>query len=381
MNPTRAPWPYHTKLVVSLLVLSLFIYLLFRFSIVIAPMVLAAILAYVISPLAGLFSARLHLPKVPAILLAYIVLLLLAAIIPAIAFPILIKEVQETDLSLKAVLTGAQEFLATPINIAGINLDLSRFITQANEAIRGLSEAFVGQTIALVVNVITSAVWVIFIFVFSFYLVKDGDKLRDWIESLVPPAYQDDFIRLRDQISGIWSAFFRGQIVLASVVAIMFTIAGLVLGIPFAIGMGLLAGILEFLPSVGHGIWMVIAAILAFFIGSTWLPIPNWVFAILIVILHMFFQQFDLNYLIPRIIGRRVHLPPIVVILGIVSGAVLAGILGIPLAAPTIASARVVGRYIYSNIFDLEPFPPDAELPTLSANPKWWRNPVKERIK
>lgn len=381
MISTRTPWPYHTKLVVSLLVLSLFIYLLFRFSIVIAPMVLAIILAYIISPLAGLFSARLHLPKVLAILLAYIVLLLLVAIIPAIALPILIKEIQETDLSLKAVLTGTQEFLATPVNIAGISIDLSRFVTQANEAIRGLSEAFVGQTIALVADVITSAVWVIFIFVFSFYLVKDSDNLREWIENHIPPAYRDDFIRLRDQISGIWSAFFRGQIVLAMVVAVLFIIAGLILGIPFAIGMGILAGILEFLPSVGHGIWMVIAALLAFFIGSTWLPIPNWIFALLIVILHMFFQQFDLNYLIPRIIGRRVHLPPIVVILGIVSGAVLAGILGIPLAAPTIASARVVGRYIYSNIFDLEPFPQDAELPALSANPKWWRHPVKERAK
>jgi predicted PurR-regulated permease PerM len=110
-------------------------------------------------------------------------------------------------------------------------------------------------------------------------------------------------------------------------------------------------------------------------------PGPNWAFAILIVVLHMVFQQFDLNYLIPRIIGRRVHLPPIVVILGIVTGAVLAGILGIPLAAPTIASARVIGRYIYSNLFDLEPFPVEEEQPLLSVNPKWWQHPAKDRIK
>jgi predicted PurR-regulated permease PerM len=381
MNSTRPPWPYQTKLVVSLLVLGFLIYMLFRFSVVIAPIVLAIILAYIISPLATLFTNRLHLPKVLSILLAYIVLLFLVGLIPVLALPILITEIQETDLSLKTVLASAQGLLVSPIHVAGISIDLTRFVTQANDAIRGLSQAFVSQTLTLVVDVITSIVWVIFIFVFSFYLVKDSDKLRSWVEDRVPPVYRSDFIRLRDQINGIWSAFFRGQIVLATVVAIMFTVIGLVLGIPFAIGMGVLAGILEFLPSVGHGIWMVIAASLAFFIGSTWLPLPNWVFAMLIIGLHMVFQQFDLNYLIPRIIGRRVHLPPIVVILGIVSGAVLAGILGIPLAAPTIASARVIGRYIYSNIFDLEPFPAEEEPSTLAANPKWWRHPAKERIR
>jgi predicted PurR-regulated permease PerM len=78
---------------------------------------------------------------------------------------------------------------------------------------------------------------------------------------------------------------------------------------------------------------------------------------LIVMALHLVYQQFDLNYLIPRIIGRSVHLPPLVVILGIVSGAVLAGVLGIFLAAPTIASARVLGRYIFSNLFDLPPFP------------------------
>jgi predicted PurR-regulated permease PerM len=73
--------------------------------------------------------------------------------------------------------------------------------------------------------------------------------------------------------------------------------------------------------------------------------------------LHVVFQQVDLNYLIPRIIGRRVHLHPMVVILGIVAGALLAGVLGVLLAAPTIASARLLGRYLKAYLFDLPPAP------------------------
>jgi hypothetical protein len=89
--------------------------------------------------------------------------------------------------------------------------------------------------------------------------------------------------------------------------------------------------------------------------------------------LHLIFEQFDLNYLIPRIIGRSVHLPPVVVILGIVSGALLAGVLGIFLAAPTIASLRVLGRYIYANLFDLDPFPIASSSPLPPPNPRWWQ--------
>jgi len=68
-----------------------------------------------------------------------------------------------------------------------------------------------------------------------------------------------------------------------------------------------------------------------------------------------------------------VHLPPLVVILGIVTGALLAGVLGIFLAAPTIASARVLGRYIYAYLLDEDPFPGEFSPALPPPNPRWWR--------
>ena len=239
---------------------------------------------------------------------------------------------------------------------------------------QGILEPAFGQTVGIAFDVISSLVWIVFIVVVSFYLIKDAQALRSWLESLVPPVYRDDYIRLRGMTGEIWAAFFRGQLVLVFVVATIFTVAGFILGLPFALAMGVLAGLLEFLPSIGHAIWLTIASILAFFLGSTWMPVPNWVFLLIIIGFHLIFQQFDLNYLLPRIIGRRVQLPPLVVIIGIVSGAVLAGVLGIFLAAPTIASARVIGRYIYANLFDMDPFPDTSisrKLPP--PDPQWWR--------
>ena len=94
---------------------------------------------------------------------------------------------------------------------------------------------------------------------------------------------------------------------------------------------------------------------------------------LIIIGLHIIFEQFDLNYLIPRIIGRSVHLPPLVVILGIVAAAFVAGVFAIPLAAPTIASARIFGRYIFANLFNMEWTPISFTEPLPPPKTYWWK--------
>lgn len=373
MQSTRSPWSTSTKLTIVLLLLGLGIFLLYRFRAVITPLVLAIILAYILLPIANWIERRLRVRRALAILLAFLILIVCLTAIPLLLIPPLAAQATELNLDIQRIYAEFEALLGNRYVIAGQTIDVQAALRQASGSVRGLLEPFFGQTLLFAIEIVSSLVWVIFILVISFYLVKDSAILQGWIESLVSPAYREDFIRLRSEISQIWSAFFRGQLVLALIVATIFTLIGFTIGLPFTLAMGVLAGLLEFMPSLGHGIWLVIATLLSLFVGSTWLPLPNWVFALIVIGMHLFFQQFDLNYLIPRVIGRRLHLPPLVVILGIVGGALLAGVLGIVLAAPTIASLRVVGRYLYTNLLDMEPFPvPIAEdLPP--PNPRWWR--------
>jgi predicted PurR-regulated permease PerM len=369
----RARWSMQTKFAVSLLLLALFVYLVFRFRVIIGPLILAVILAFILTPLVNLIQNRLHLRRVLAIGLCYLVLLAAAITLPLGIAPLLAAQISGLNLDVQLLLSRIEALVDHRYLIAGQVVDGAALFQESVLALQGLFEPVLGQTFGFLVEVISSIAWVIFVLVVSFYLIKDGQALRRWMEGLVPPLLRPDYIRLREEIYGIWAAFFRGQIVLALVVSIIFTIAGLILGLPFALAMGILAGLLEFLPSLGHGIWLAAAAALAFFVGSTWLPLPNWVFTLIVVALHLFYQQFDLNYLIPRIIGRSVSLPPLVVILGIVAGAVFAGVLGIFLAAPTIASARVLARYIFANLFDQDPFAESVISTLPPPNPRWWR--------
>jgi predicted PurR-regulated permease PerM len=378
MDEKLPRWSEQTKIIVSLLLLALFIYLLFRFRIILTPLILALILAYVLSPLANLFQNRLHLRRLFATALTYFVFLLLLVSLVMGIIPLVGAQFRGLNLDIQLIVQRLQALLAHQYNIFGWVIDGEAIFKQLTLSFQGLLEPIFGRTVNLAVDIISSIAKVIVIIVVSFYLVKDGSALRDWLERSVPPNYRPVYIRLRDEINRVWSAFFRGQLILAFVVSIIFTIIGFILGLPFALAMGLFAGLLEFFPSIGHGIWMVSAALLALFVGSTWLPIQNWVFMLIVVALHLFYQQFDLNYLIPRIIGRSVHLPPLVVILGIVSGAVLAGVLGIALAAPSIASARVLGRYIYANLFDLVPSPETVVPPLPPPDARWWRSKRKK---
>ncbi len=375
----RQRWPYATKLTVSLLLLAFFIYLLTRFREIIAPIIIAIIIAYIFNPIVNFLQNKVQLPRAILILFTYLLIIGITTTILILVIPRMDVNLEQLQINPQQIITSIENALAQEYRVAGFTIHPSALAAQLFGALQGLVQPVVGQTVTLVKNIITSIIWLIFIFLVSFYLIKDGSKLELWVNSHLPPTLLPEYKWILEEINQIWGAFFRGQLLLSAIVATIFIFVGLIIGLPFAIIMGVLAGILEFLPSVGHAIWLFIASLLAFFLGSTWIPVPNWAFMLIVIGLHLIFEQFDLNSLIPRIVGRSVHLPPLVVIFGIVAGAILAGVIGIPLAAPTIASLRVIGRYIFANLFDMEWAPVSSVQPLPPPKTYWWQRTQRRK--
>jgi phosphoglycolate phosphatase len=124
----------------------------------------------------------------------------------------------------------------------------------------------------------------------------------------------------------------------------------------------MLAGLLEVVPNFGPVIATIPAVIIALLRGSSYLPISNFWFAVLVVGLYILIQQVENNYLVPRIMSRRLQLHPVVVFIGMLGGATLAGVVGLLLAAPTLATVRVLLRYTYAKLLDEDPFPIEVQV-------------------
>ena len=352
----RPRWSVPTKITVIVIALVMAAFLLYRFSVVIPPLVIAVLLAFILSPIVDGLAARVRVPRTAAA--AGLYLLLLAALVTTavLLIPELVRQALALSEDLARLVETIRRLSQTTLVVGELRLDLGKIIDSLTTTVGGSLQSIAEPTLNFLLNVVEFVVLSIVVLVVSFYLVKDGRLVLEVLDRLTPPLHRFDARRLRDEVNTVWSAFLRGQVILALVVSLIITVAGFVVGLPFALALGILAGLLEFLPSLGHGLWLAVALGVALVEGSVWLPIQNWAFALLVLGLHVVFQQVDLNFLIPRIIGGHVRLHPLVVILGIVVGAALAGVLGVALAAPVIASLRILGRYVYAGIFDLDPF-------------------------
>lgn len=354
----RPRWSRTAKIITIVFCLVLAAYLLYRFSIIIPPLAIAILLAYIITPLADWLAARLRVPRKFVVVGIYLTLVALLITAPLLFIPELIRQLGALSSELETFIVTTRRLSQTVIIFGGVHIDLGVILDDFIISTREGLQSWAAPTFNFLLNVVEFIVFGIVVIVVSFYLTKDWMRVLVAFDRLVPPAYLADVRRLRAEINGVWGAYLRGQVTLAIVVAIILTLAGFALGLRFALALGIIGGLLEFIPSVGHGLWLVMALAVAFIEGSLWFPVQPWAFTLIVLGAHIIFQQVDMNFLIPRIIGGHMKLHPLIVILGIIVGATLAGVLGIALAAPTIATIRVLGRYIYAGVFDLDPFAP-----------------------
>jgi predicted PurR-regulated permease PerM len=220
-----------------------------------------------------------------------------------------------------------------------------------------------GQTLTIFGNVasvtISTVGWLILILVFSFYLVKDHDRLFTAVLSWTPENYQNDLQQLGRQISLTWNAFLRGQLLLCLVVGVIVFMITSLLGLPNSGSLAIFAGFMELIPTFGPVLAAIPAMLIALFQpSSSWLGdlmSPFW-FGLLVAGIYALIYQFENYFLVPRIIGYHLQLHPLVVLLGVVAGATIAGVMGILLAAPLLATTRLILRYIYCKLVDELPF-------------------------
>lgn len=361
-------WNASTKLVVMLTAIVILGWILYRFQVLIPPLVVALIVAYVLNPLVGALAGRLRLSRGLAILLLYLAILLaFSGVSTVVGLAVrqqligLVNNLRRVAVELPERLQNEvlnQVYAVGPFTVDLSRIDVAPLLDQALSAVRpALSQT--GALIATVTSTVASTLgWVIFIAVLVFYMLKDIHTFQPALERLAEaPGYAADVRRLVWELGLIWNGFLRGQTVLAIVIGVLVTISMSVLGVRFALVLGLLAGLLEFLPIIGPVVSGLVGVLVALFQVDNWLGLsPVW-YAALVAGVYLVIQQIENNVLVPRIIGQSLNLHPMAVLIAALMGGTLAGILGLLLAAPTLATLRLLARYAWYKLLDLDPFP------------------------
>lgn len=369
-SPNSSPrWRTSTKrlTVTTLLVLSLLGIYAIRSLLI--PIIMAMVLGYLILPIIDFLHQRTRLSRNLAIAIVYLVIVAVLVAIPVTAIPQLINQGNNLINNMPRYIEGVGEFLTKPLLIGGYTIPLEELPLEQVYEVLSRNVIDIIQTIgrqgfnifgSVASRTFSTVLWIIIVLVLSLYMVKDYRELWASIVALAPKAYHADLQYLGRAIRDTWNDFLRGQLILGLVVGTIVTVVALVIGLPNALALGLLAGILEFIPNVGPILAMIPAILFALFqYQGSWLGVavgPFW-FALIVLIIYFSIQQLENNFLVPRIMGRSLNLHALIVFIGALAGASIAGVLGILLAAPLLASGRIIIKYIYNKLLDLPPFP------------------------
>lgn len=349
-------WSETTKWLVIISSLLALVWIVYRFSQIISPLAIAVILAYVLNPPVRFLTARTRLSRTLVVASVYLALIVILSLVLVAFVPSLTQQVKSINVDFQDIVEDISSFFEQPLFIFGFYVDLMDVYQEVSGTLQSIVSPLASQTVSFLIGLASGLAWLVFVLIVSFYLLKDLGKLGHFIHGLVPLDYRDEVRRLGEEVNVIWNAFFRSQLVLCAVVGAVVGVTMRVVGVRNALILGIIAGVLEIIPNIGPAIAAIPAVLIAYFQGSTYLSLSNGWVALLVIGLYVVIQQLENNILVPRIIGRSLNLHPLVVIIGAIAGANLAGVLGMFLAAPTLASLRIVGNYVHRKLLDLEPF-------------------------
>jgi predicted PurR-regulated permease PerM len=191
--------------------------------------------------------------------------------------------------------------------------------------------------------------------VISFYLILDGPRLRQRARALVPVTQRDKLLFVENNVARVLGGYLRGQLVMAATIGVLAGVGCALLGLPYAVVLGVLAALFELVPMFGPILSAAPAVLIALF-----LPFPT----VLWVLLFFFaVQQIESNILGPRITGHAVGLHPLGALFALLVGFQLAGIIGGLFAVPVAGILWVLIAAAYRNVVDPASPPPSRRFP------------------
>ena len=330
--------------VAALFVAIVVLYLLRDF---LGAFVLGAAIAFLIQP-AVTRLAGFGIPRVLAIAIVFVVIIVALAGLVLLIVPLGVREVTQLQTQAPSIAAAAQDRInslqGSPVNIVGIDIDLKGITESINAHLKDYLLGQFGNAVTIGLTALTTVLQLVLTFIVAFLLALDAAAFRRVLRRLVPNDYRTDFDQIWRKVRKMLYAYLRGQLIIAGLIGLLSGIACAALGLPDAVALGLIAGVTALIPYLGP----FIGAIPAILVGLAAGPIK----ALLVAVVYFLISNVILNFVYPKVMGDAVRLPPVLVIVAFIAGFSWAGILGMFVAVPIAATLRILFDHIYPRLYE-----------------------------
>lgn len=386
---TESPtWSPTTKLIVGLTFVAIVAALLVRLQTLIGPLILAFILTYLLHPLVGRLSSASKLSwrmSVNVIFLLLVIFLVAAFTLTGLAVAQQLESLIEVVIRFFNDLPDIVLDLSTKVYTFGpFKLDMAHYLSQYNleslvQEVLGIIQPLLGRAGGLVSTLATvtatTVIWAVFILLVTYFVLADAGQVPDRLIAIDLPGYDADIRRLGRELGRTWNAFLRGQVIILVLIMLLYLVMMSILGVRYALGIAILAGLSRFIPYIGPVVVVVVTALVAFFQKSNYFGLQPFQYMLIVVILSLIVDQIFDNVVAPRFLGQALGVHPAGVLVAAIVAANLIGFVGLILAAPALATLNLLVRYTVRKMFDLDPWPAIEveEQPMVYPWTKWWQ--------
>jgi predicted PurR-regulated permease PerM len=315
------------------------------FGIIMLPIILAAVFYYLLNPIVDYFDDR----KVPRVVTISVLFALILALIVwglAVAIPNLIGQGEKFVNNFPDYVETAQKHITNLLSderFAQFKPQISKAINTFSDNLidisKGLSSSVVDSTSSFLTTA-TSVLISIMIFPFIlFYLLRDGKNLNRYVTNMLPTAWRNDTSIVLTQVNLQLSSYVRGQLIVAATVAIMFTIMFSIVGLKYAVIIGITAGFLNLIPYLGSFLAMIPAFVIALIAGPF--------MVVKVAIVFIIEQTIEGRFVSPLVLGSKLNIHPITILFVLLTSGKIFGFWGVLIGIPVYASIKVIIVYFY----------------------------------
>jgi predicted PurR-regulated permease PerM len=316
------------------------IYLL---SPILTPFLLAAILAYICNPLVARMTSR-RLPRAMATALVLVLLLLSVLVLLVVLLPLLIRQVRAITEQAPVFVDWLRVAVAPRLeHLLGVQLEMGMvrdWLTSHLAEIRDFALKLLPTLTSGGLAVVGFIVNVVLVPLVLFYFLRDWDRIIASIDAMIPRRYHGRISLLAREIDEVLGQFLRGQLLVMLGMALFYTVGLWLIGLDYALSVGIFAGLVTFVPYLGVIVGVVLATLTGLLQFQELTPLI-WIWVVFLLA-----NMVEGYLLVPWLVGERIGLHPVAVIFALLAFGSLFGFFGVLLALPVSAALLVWARHL-----------------------------------